>query len=209
MNSVKYVINKLPKHKDKYLSYMAMSELKKICTFHESFPEYEPTLLVSLNEMARHLGVKNIYVKDESYRFGLNAFKVLGGSFAMAKYISKALGYENEVLSFKELASEELKEKFGQVTFFTATDGNHGRGVAWSARRLGQKAVVHMPYGTTKARLEHIENEGALVDILDMNYDDCEELRRVLELYENSEVLLFSTEGDTDPERYKRILYGD
>ena len=67
----------------------------------------------------------------------------------------------------------ELRKEFGQATFFTATDGNHGRGVAWAAKRLGQKAVVRMPKGTTKTRFDNIAKEGATVTIEEVNYDDC------------------------------------
>ena len=68
---------------------MGLEEIKKARTFHESFPQYSETPLTKLPHMASYLGVKEVYVKDESYRFGLNAFKVLGGSFAMARYIAK------------------------------------------------------------------------------------------------------------------------
>ena len=92
--------------------------------------------------MASYLGVKEVYVKDESYRFGLNAFKVLGGSYAMAKYVAQQTGKAVEDVPYDVLTSAKLKEEFGQATFFTATDGNHGRGVAWAANKLGQKSVV-------------------------------------------------------------------
>ncbi len=96
---------------------------------------------------------KEIYVKDESYRFGLNAFKVLGGSYAIGNYIAKKLGAGIEELPYDRLTSPEIKEKIGQITFVTATDGNHGRGIAWTANRLGQKAVVYMPKGSAMERL--------------------------------------------------------
>ncbi len=168
-----WAVNKMPKTDDKNLPIMGLEEIKKARTFHESFPQYSKTPLTKLNHMAEYLGVKEVYVKDESYRFGLNAFKVLGGSFAMARYIAKETGKDVSELPYNVLTSEQLKEEFGQATFFTATDGNHGRGVAWAANRLGQKAVVHMPKGSTQTRLENIAKEGALVDIQDMNYDDC------------------------------------
>lgn len=103
--------------------------------------------------MASYFGLGQVYVKDESYRFGLNAFKVLGGSFAMARYIAKETGRDVSELPYSVLTSDALREEFGQATFFTATDGNHGRGVAWAANKLRQKAVVHMPKGTTQTRL--------------------------------------------------------
>ena len=112
-------------------------------------------------------------MKDESYRFGLNAFKVLGGSFAIAKYIAQQTGKDVSDLPYSVLTSEALREEFGQATFFTATDGNHGRGVAWAANRLGQKAVVFMPKGSTITRFNNIKAEGADVTIEEVNYDEC------------------------------------
>lgn len=84
-----WAVNKMPKTDDKNLPIMGLEEIKKARTFHESFPQYSETPLTKLPHMASYLGVKEVYVKDESYRFGLNAFKVLGGSFAMARYIAK------------------------------------------------------------------------------------------------------------------------
>lgn len=173
MDSIKWAVNQMPKTDDLQLPVMALAEVSKVRTFHESFPQYTETPLAKLDQMAAFLGVKEVYVKDESYRFGLNAFKVLGGSFAMARYIAKETGKDVSELPYAILTSDQLREEFGQATFFTATDGNHGRGVAWAANRLGQKAVVHMPKGTTQTRLENIRKEGASVDILDMNYDGC------------------------------------
>ncbi len=173
MESIKWAVNHMPKTQDEYLKVMSLSQVEKARTFHQSFPQYARTPLAKLDAMARYLGLKELYVKDESYRFGLNAFKVLGGSFAMARYIASETGKDVSDLPYSVLTSKELREEFGQATFFTATDGNHGRGVAWAANKLGQKAVVHMPVGTTRTRLENIKKEGAQVDITDMNYDDC------------------------------------
>lgn len=170
---MKWAMNHLPKSDDKNLPIMSLSEVAKARTFHQSFPQYRETPLTRLTQMARYLGVGSIFVKDESYRFGLNAFKVLGGSYSMAKYIAKETHRDVSDMPYDVLTSDELRQEFGQATFFTATDGNHGRGVAWAAQKLGQKAVVHMPKGTTQTRLENIKKLGADVDILDLNYDDC------------------------------------
>ena len=171
--SIKWAVNHMPKTDDKSLSLMSLEEAGKARAFHKSFPQYDRTPLTALEHMAEFLGLGRLYVKDESYRFGLNAFKVLGGSYAIARFIAKETGRDVSELPYSVLTSEELREEFGQATFFTATDGNHGRGVAWAANRLGQRAVVHMPKGTTKARLENIAKEGAQVDIQELNYDDC------------------------------------
>ena len=173
MDQIKWAVNQMPKTGDENLPIMGIDEIKKARTFHESFPQYSKTPLTKLENMAAYLGVKEVYVKDESYRFGLNAFKVLGGSFAMARYIAKETGKDVSELPYAVLTSDKLREEFGQATFFTATDGNHGRGVAWAANKLGQKAVVHMPKGSTQTRLQNIAKEGAKVDIQEMNYDDC------------------------------------
>ena len=91
----------------------------------------------------------------------------------MARYIAEETGKDVSEMSFDYLTSEQLEHDFGQATFFTATDGNHGRGVAWAAKRLHQKVVVYMPKGTTKTRYDNIAKEGAQVTIEDLNYDDC------------------------------------
>lgn len=173
MKPIEWVVNTMPKTEDRNLSVMALKEIKKARTFHESFPQYSKTPLAKLERMADYLGLGQVYIKDESYRFGLNAFKVLGGSFAIAKYIAKQTGRDVGELPYSVLTSQKLKEEFGQATFFTATDGNHGRGVAWAANRLGQKSVVYMPKGSTLTRFNNIKAEGAAVTIEEVNYDEC------------------------------------
>ena len=173
MEKIKWVANEMPKTDDKYLDLMSIETVDKVLAFHQSFPMYEETPLVELKEMAKYLGVGSFFVKDESYRFGLNAFKVLGGSLAIAKYIAEKLDMDITDLPYDKLISKEIKDKFGQATFFTATDGNHGRGVAWAANKLGQKSVVLMPKGTVPIRHENIKKEGAKVTIEEVNYDAC------------------------------------
>lgn len=173
IKGLSWIKNEVPKSDDSYLELMSDENVKKANEFHKSFPQYSITPLRKLSALAQYLGVKSIYCKDESYRFGLNAFKVLGGSYAMGRYIAKELGKDISELPYNVLSSDKLREEFGQATFFTATDGNHGRGVAWAANRLGQKAVVRMPKGTTKTRFDNIAKEGATVTIEEMNYDDC------------------------------------
>lgn len=146
---------------------------KRVRAFHSSFPEYKPTPLVNLNALAKEFGVASIHVKDESYRFGLNAFKVLGGSYAIGNYIAQRLGMDLADLPYERLVSDEIRSKLGNLTFITATDGNHGRGVAWTANRLGQKSVVYMPKGSAAERLENILALGSDASITDLNYDDA------------------------------------
>ena len=146
---------------------------EKVNAFHRSFPGYRPTPLVNLESLAGALGVKSFQIKDESKRFGLNAFKVLGGSYAIGNYIAQKLGMDISELDFERMTGSEIRRKIGDVTFVTATDGNHGRGVAWTANRLKQKCVVYMPKGTAVERLNNIKGLGADASITDLNYDDA------------------------------------
>ena len=171
--AIKWSINRMPKSDDQQLSVMSLPNVAKARFFHSSFPQYSITPLDQLSGMAAYLGLGGLYVKNEAHRFGLNAFKVLGGSFAMARYIAQEMGRDVSEMTYDYLTSEALRQEFGQAAFFTATDGNHGRGVAWAAHKLGQKAVVHMPKGSSKPRFDNIAKEGAQVTIEELNYDDC------------------------------------
>lgn len=136
--------------------------------FHQKITGYQPTPLVALNGLSALSGVQKILVKDESRRFGLNAFKMLGGSYAIARLLCEKYRSDINDLSFETLKSS-IKEK---MTFATTTDGNHGRGVAWAARQLDQNAVIYMPEGSAQARVDAIRHLGAECIVTDMNYDD-------------------------------------
>src|SRR5699024_7062349 len=169
-------------YNDEELTYFTNQEIEKVLNFQKTNEQFTETPLIHLKALSQELNVNNIYVKDESKRFGLNAFKVMGGVYAIGKYIAKKLGKNIEELTFEEMRSEETKEKIGEVTFISATDGNHGRGVAWAARELGQKSVIYMPKGSSLTRLEAIKREGALAEITDVNYDEtiriCDKLAK-------------------------------
>ena len=155
------------------LGLTSPEEIAHARAFHTGLPGYSPTPLVRLEGLASRLGVGCIWVKDESKRFGLNAFKALGGSYAMASCVASRLGKGLEELTFQELCSPETRAKVGELTFVTATDGNHGRGVAWAARLLGHRAVVYMPKGSSRERLENIRAQGARAEITELIYDDA------------------------------------
>lgn len=145
---------------------------QRIWDFHKSIPEYKATPLVNLKKLAEFLGVESIYIKDESYRFGLNAFKVLGGSYCVGSIIADKLNIDVGSLSFEEISSDKSKSKIGNITFVAATDGNHGRGIAWIANRLHQHSIVYMPKGSSEERLSNIKSLGSDAKILELNYDD-------------------------------------
>lgn len=186
--------------KNSSVEFFSPQEVKKAWDFQKSFAAYNETPLQSLSNLASDFGVSGIYVKDESYRFGLNAFKVLGGSYAIGRYLADRLNMQIEELSFDLLRSKEIKKKLGEITFTTATDGNHGRGIAWAARQLGHKAVVYMPRGTSSVRLENIKATGAEGYITDLNYDDAVRLSA-----ENAEKYGWVIIQDTAWEGYREI----
>ena len=177
-----------------------ITKAEEVRRFHRSFPMYAPTPLAVLPETAKMLGIGEIYVKDESHRFGLNAFKVLGGSYAMGNILAKRLGKPLSETGYAVLTTPETRKTLGDITFITATDGNHGRGVAWTANTLGQKSVVHMPKGSAEERLNNIRACGAHADIIDGNYDDAVRLSRK-EAEENGWVVV----QDTSWEGYEEI----
>lgn len=172
--SFNIVLNQSNKEDLADLSFINEEESSKAQKFHASFPQYSVTPLRRLNNLADLFGVKDIFVKDESKRFGLNAFKVLGGSYAIAKYIAKKLDMDIGDLPYEKMISKEIKDKLGKLTFITATDGNHGRGVAWTSQQLQQDCVVLMPDGSSLERRDNIRKTGAKCDIMEgLNYDAC------------------------------------
>ncbi|WP_329790854.1 pyridoxal-phosphate dependent enzyme [Lentzea sp. DG1S-22] len=120
--------------------------------FHAGLPGYAPTPLTELPALAAELGIGRLFVKDESSRLGLPAFKALGASWAVHRV---------------------LRGRTGQVTLTTATDGNHGRAVARMARLRGQRAHVFVPNTVPEKAIEAIRAENAEVTVVDGTYDDA------------------------------------
>jgi diaminopropionate ammonia-lyase len=175
MNEIKFLSNtqRKPAGEGAEISFLSRREAETARTYHQSFSQYAPTPLIELPNLARKLNVGRIFVKDESYRFGLNAFKVLGASYAIGRYLAEKLGKDINEVSFDMLRSQEVRQGLGQITFTTATDGNHGRAVAWAAQQLGHKSVIYMPKGSDPTRLANIRSHGAEATITDLNYDDA------------------------------------
>eukprot|EP00929_Paragymnodinium_shiwhaense_P076984 TRINITY_DN3961_c0_g1_i1.p1 TRINITY_DN3961_c0_g1~~TRINITY_DN3961_c0_g1_i1.p1 ORF type:complete len:836 (-),score=212.37 TRINITY_DN3961_c0_g1_i1:296-2728(-) len=136
----------------------------------------EPTPLPKLSaDCIKGLG--SVHIKDESKRLGLQAFKVVGGAYSMLRFMCKRLALPLADKPEDALEVQRLyQQRFGTTVFVTATDGNHGRGVAWAAKRFGQKAVVYMPKGSAQQRLQHLLDLGAEAEITSLNYDDTVEM---------------------------------
>ena len=121
-------------------SAYSFAATENIRNLHASLKVYKETPLIELKNFK---GVRSIFIKDESQRFGLKAFKGLGSVWAMHKIIS------------------ESKEKTENMTFITTTDGNHGKGVSWAAGLFGCKSYVYMPRGTVEVRAQAIRDAGS------------------------------------------------
>ena len=140
--------------------------------FHKTIPGYRETPLVSLSCAAGEYGIDSLFVKDESQRFGLKAFKGLGGSYAMFRILCERLGLDPGAADYDTFREAEVRRRCSGVEFVTATDGNHGKGVSWAAKLFGCKAHVYMPKGSVEARRRAIEEAGsAVAEITELNYD--------------------------------------
>ena len=145
-------------------SFMATENVRNL---HTALDAYNVTPLVELKNFK---SVRSIFIKDESQRFGLKAFKALGGIWAIYTVISRELGLENPMLA--EIFNR--RAELSKLTFITTTDGNHGKGVSWAAGLFGCKSYVYMPKGTVEIRAQAIRDAGsATVEITDLSYDDC------------------------------------
>ncbi|MCO5195617.1 MAG: diaminopropionate ammonia-lyase [Anaerolineae bacterium] len=139
--------------------------------FHTQIPGYEITPLKRLTQLSSRLGLGSIWVKDESARMRLNAFKALGGSYAIYRLICQRLDLPR--LTFTELMSDDIRTRLGEITFTSATDGNHGKGLAWAAQKLRFPCVIYVHKQTSRARIDAIAEFGAEVRVVDGNYDDA------------------------------------
>ena len=141
--------------------------------FHRQIPGYSMSPLRALPRLAQMMGVGGIWVKDEAVRLELNSFKVLGGSFAIYRFIQERLGLADQDMSHAYLISDEVKKKLGPITFASATDGNHGRGIAWASKQLGHSCVIYVHAETSRRRIDAIKSYGATVKVIDGTYDDA------------------------------------
>jgi diaminopropionate ammonia-lyase len=136
--------------------------------FHRSLPEYHETPLRVLTATAARLGLGEVWLKDESGRLGLPAYKVLGAAWATWRVLQRRFGLGGWT-GLAELRGELSRQP--RLRLVTATDGNHGRGVARTARWFGCDAEVYVPAGTAPSRIAAIASEGARVIEVEGTYD--------------------------------------
>ncbi|MFG0330061.1 MAG: diaminopropionate ammonia-lyase [Phycisphaerales bacterium] len=140
--------------------------------FHDRLPDAAPTPLREAVMLRDRLNLGAVLVKDESWRFGLPAFKALGASWAVYRLLEQARGRPFEYWTSLGALRAQIAA-LGPRTLITATDGNHGRGVARVARWFGFEAIVYMPRDTAASRVRAIESEGATVDVIEGDYDEA------------------------------------
>jgi len=156
-----------------------------ILRFHRALPGYAPTPLIALGGIAGDLGVGRLLVKDEGRRFGLKAFKALGASYAVYHVLRERSGGRLEP---EEFIGEKGRQLANGITLSCATDGNHGRALAWIAGLLKRPAVIYVPRGTMPARIDAIQSEGARVVVVDGGYDDA--VKRAAEEGKNKRLII-------------------
>ena len=172
IQGIRYIINELPDH-GKGPAFLSLAETAAVQAFHEALPEYARTALVPLPELAESLRIKAAFIKDESTRFGLKAFKGLGGSYAVFRAVCDRLGLDYRKTSFSKLQADKVHRQIVELHFVTATDGNHGKGVAWAAAKLGCQAHIYLPKGSVQARAQAIRDIGnSEAVITEWGYDD-------------------------------------
>jgi diaminopropionate ammonia-lyase len=134
----------------------------------KAWPGYQPTPLRRLDGLAAQLGVGRIYYKDEGGRFGLGAFKAVGGAYAVLRHLQSKLG---GTVSVDDLLAGTYRDRTKDITVCTATDGNHGKSVAWGAKLFGCRAVIYIHAGVSVGREQAIAAYGAEMRRIPDNYD--------------------------------------
>lgn len=138
-----------------------------------SWPGYAVTPLLTLPNLARRIGVRTIFYKHEASRFGLGSFKGLGGAYAVFRLLARLIEEQTgQELTPRDLLSGAYRHLTQGITVTTATDGNHGRSVAWGAQQFGCRSVVYIHSHVSEGRKKAIEAYGATVVRIDGNYDD-------------------------------------
>lgn len=138
------------------------------------WPGYARTALHALPALAKKLGIAELYYKDESTRFGLKSFKALGGAYAVFRLIQKAVAaqHNGHLPSPQEVLSGKYADIISKMTVTCATDGNHGRSVAWGAQLFGCRCVIYIHATVSEGRRAAIAFYGAEVIRVQGNYDD-------------------------------------
>ncbi len=137
-----------------------------------NWPDYAPSPIRDLSDLAAELGLGKIWFKDESVRFGLGSFKPLGGAYAVSRALSRHLAGETGIET-PDLLAPDMKARVAGLTVTAATDGNHGRSVAWGARMIGCRCVIFVCSSVSQQRKDAIASYGAEIRQVDGSFDDA------------------------------------
>ncbi len=166
---------------------ISLAEYERAAREIRGWPDYHPTPLHSLPALARDLGVGELWLKDESTRFGLASFKALGGAYGVLRVLERELGEDHHALSHT-------------VTVASATDGNHGRSVAWGARNHGCQCVIYLPEHVSERRVDEIAVFGARTVRVQGTYDEA-----VVQADEDARHNGWHMVSDTSYEGYREV----
>jgi diaminopropionate ammonia-lyase len=152
---------------------LSLAEHRRARECIASLPDYQPTTLHCLNQTAREFELADVWLKDESTRFGLGAFKSMGGAYAVYRLLEQHIQQlrPDAEISPRALIAGEHQDLTSQITFACASAGNHGRAVAWGAHLFGARCIVYLYHGVSEGRRAAIEALGAKVDCSSPSYD--------------------------------------
>ena len=138
-----------------------------------SWPTYAPTPLHNLPALADEIGIAQLFYKDEATRLGLGSFKALGGAYAVLHSVAQEISVRGSTATdIEALMAGQLSQAAGEITVVTATDGNHGRSVAWGARNVGCRCIIYMHAEVSPGRQSAVESLGAEVIRVAGDYGD-------------------------------------
>jgi len=152
---------------------LSMDDVDSAMQEISQWPDYQPTPLLSLDKLADHIGCAEVLYKDESRRFGLGSFKALGGAYAVLRLVAREYQTQlGKAVSLSAIREGKLQEFTTEMTVTTATDGNHGRSVAWGARNAGCNCRIYIHREVSEGRKTAMEALGATVIRIDGDYDE-------------------------------------
>ena len=184
----------------KHQNILSLKSFKLANKEISSWDKYEPTPLYYLSDLANYAGVSSIAYKDENLRFSLKSFKALGGAYAVANLLIKKLKEIGIEANSSDLIAGTYKELTSKITVCCATDGNHGRSVAWGAQKFGCNCEIYIHRNVSIGREKAIAKYGAEVNRIEGNYDDS--VRIAAEVAEENSYYVVS---DTSYEGYTDI----
>ncbi len=158
---------------NKQRKIISVDSAKKAIQDITQWPNYAVTPLHQLNTLSSNAGLGTLWYKDESQRFSLKSFKALGGAYAVAKQLQKILAQRYGTRpSIESLLAGNWASEVAEITVSCATDGNHGRSIAWGAQMFGCKCIIYIHKDVSEGRKEAIAAFGAHVIRIDGNYDE-------------------------------------